>query len=132
MQPLVLARLPDRLDAKHPRIIEDLLSIAKDGHIEALKAMIEMLDDFYQNGRDSRHVEKFMGFPIWELKTASRGGTKGGARIYFFFTDTNEAVLVNAEVKSGNSPSQTKIKEVLKVYKALEAGILVLERGKKT
>lgn len=131
MQSLVLARLPTRLNAKHPRIIEDLLTIANDGHIEALKAIIEMLNDFHLHGKDSRYSQKFTGLPIWELKTTSRGGTKGGARVYFFFLETNEAVLVNAEVKSGDSPSVAKIKEVLQIYKAVEAGIKVLERSKK-
>jgi hypothetical protein len=131
MQSLVLARLPNRLDAKHPRIIEDLLTIANDGHIEALKAIIEMLNDFHLYGKDSRYSQKFTGLPIWELKTTSRGRTKGGARVYFFFLETSEAVLVNAEVKSGDSPSIAKIKEVLQIYKAVEAGISVLERSKK-
>jgi hypothetical protein len=132
MQSLVLARLPNRPEAKHPKIIEDLLSIAKDGHIQALKSIIEMLEDFHQFGQDSRYAKKFTGYPIWELKTSSRGGIKGGARVYFFFLETTEAVLVNAEVKSENAPSQTKIKEVLQVYKAVEAGIPVLERSKKS
>lgn len=130
MQPLVLARLPSRLNAKHPKIIEDLLVIAESGHIQALKSIIEMLKDFHQFGQDSRYAKKFVGYPIWELKTASRGGIKGGARVYFFLLETAEAVLVNAEVKSDNAPSQIKIKEVLQVYKAVEAELPVLERSK--
>jgi hypothetical protein len=131
MQSLVLARLPNRLNAKHPKLIEDLLNIAQNGHIQALKAMVEMLEDFHQFGQDSRYAQKFTGYPIWELKTTARGGTKGGARIYFFFIDTSEAVLVNAEIKSGVAPDPNKIKEVLYVYRAVEAGLPVLERSKK-
>ncbi len=96
-----------------------------------LWSRIEMLNDFHLHGKDSRYSQKFAGLPIWELKTTSRGGTKGGARLYFFFLETNEAVLVNAEVKSGHSPGIAKIKEVLQIYKAVEAGIQVLERSKK-
>jgi hypothetical protein len=128
VQKLLLARLPNRLHAHHPRIIEELLEIAHAGQIDALREMIEMLHDFHRFGSSSRYAKKFKGLPIWELKTTVRGGTKGGARVYFFFAETGEAVLVNAEVKSGDSPSQTKIKEVLVVYKALEAGIPVLKK----
>lgn len=115
---------PNRPHAKHTRIIEDLLEIAYNGQIDALNAIINMLSDFHQHGRDSRFAVKMTGIPIWELKTAARGGPKGGARVYFFFLETEEAILVNAEVKPENSPDPSKIKEVLQIYKSIEAGTI--------
>jgi hypothetical protein len=36
--------------------------------------------------------------------------------------ETGKAVLVNAEVKPGDSPDPAKIKEVLQIYRAIETG----------
>jgi hypothetical protein len=130
MQVILGVRHPNRPKAKHTRVIEDLLEIANAGRIEALNAIINMLENFHEHGRDSRFVSKFTGLPIWELKTASRGGPKGGSRVYFFFLESGEAVLVNAEVKPGDSPDPAKIKEVLHIYKAIEAGSISPEGRK--
>jgi hypothetical protein len=66
-----LARHPDSLDSKHPRLIEDLLELSVSGQQEAVSTLILMLEDFYQHGFDSRFVKKLKGLPIWELKSRS-------------------------------------------------------------
>lgn len=113
---------PTRLEARQPRIIEDLLEVAftRDGPV--ITAMIEMLTDLHKFGRDSRYVRKLKGLPLSELKTQARGGQKGGARIYFAFTANGEALLMNAEVKADDSPSEAKIREGLEILLAFRQG----------
>jgi hypothetical protein len=121
------ARHPFRLSAKHPRIIEDLLELIYQGKQEAVNAIILMLEDFYIQGIESRFCKKLQGLPIWELKTRSRGGLKGGARVYFFFLENNRAVLINAEYKADTTASITKLEEVAQVILAYTNGIRVFE-----
>ncbi len=126
---LLEPRYPNRLDALHPRIVEDLLEIAHTGHHEALNALILMLEDLTQQGLDSRFAKTLKRTPIWELKTRSRGGLKGGSRVYWFplevsmeHNESSEtfAVIVNAEVKAGNTPNPLKLTEALEVYLAFK------------
>jgi len=84
--------------------------------------MIAMLSDLHHHGLESRFVKKLRGLPLFELKTVARGGDKGGARIYFAFTANREALVINAEVKSGNRPSAAKIDEGLEILVAYRAG----------
>ncbi len=122
-----LARHPNRLDAKHSRIIEDLLGLAKAGQQEAVNTMVTMLADFHEQGFESRFVKKLKGLPIWELKSRARGGAKGGSRVYFFVTGEAEVAIVNAESKSGDAPSSYKLDEVAEILFAYQQGIEVLE-----
>lgn len=124
---LRLSRHPARLDARHPRLIEDLLELAATGQQEAVNAMIEMLADFHERGLDSRFPRKLKGYPVWELKTQSRGGLKGGSRIYFFFGGKNTVILVNAESKEGNVPDARKLSEAIEIFGAYRQGIPVTE-----
>jgi hypothetical protein len=126
--PLLLPYGLHRPEATHPRIIEDLLDVV-DGR--ARKAMIEMLTDLYQRGRDSRYAEKLEGLPLWELKTRSRGGPKGGARVYFAFTRSDEALVINAEVKDGDTPSAAKITEAVAITLAYTKGHVRLQGVKR-
>lgn len=112
------ARHPNRLEAEHPRIIEDLLDQA------AVDSMVLMLSDLYTNGLDSRFVKKLKDLPFWELKTRSRGGKKGGARVYFAVVD-GSAVLFNAEVKTGDTPSKHKLEEAAEILLAHRRGMPV-------
>lgn len=117
-----LPRHPSRLDALHPRLIEDLLEIAEHSQ-DAVNAIITMLEDFHHQGTDSRYIKKLQGLPLFELKTRSRGQAKGGARVYFYYQgDQSTAVLVNAEVKAGDSPDPHKLQEALEIYLADRAG----------
>jgi hypothetical protein len=120
------ARHPNRLNAPHPRIIEDLLEMVQSNQQESVNSIILMLPDFYTNGRDSRYLEKFKSYPFHELKTRSRGGQKGGARVYLFLTSNDEAVIVNAEIKTGKQPDPQKLEEVAIVLRAYRQGIQVI------
>jgi hypothetical protein len=134
---LLEPRHPNRLDAPHPRIVEDLLEIAHTGHQEALDAIILMLKDLTQQGLESRFAKTLKGTPIWELKTRSRGGLKGGSRLYWFPLEVSRedskssetfAVIVNAEVKAGNTPNPLKLMEALEVYLAFKRDALGMIR----
>ena len=122
---LLEPRHPDLFEATHPRIVEDLIAIAEAGHQEALRAIVLMLEDLSEHGLKSRYAKVLKGTPIWELKTRSRGGIKGGSRVYWFplLVDDGEhqetvGVLVNAEVKAGSVPDLNKLAEALEVYMA--------------
>jgi hypothetical protein len=125
---LIEPRHPDRLQAQHSRIVEDLLEIAENGHHDALNSIIVMLNDLFQQGFQSRYAKALHGTPIWELKTRSRGGLKGGARVYWFplrlqsQTTMAEtvAILVNSEVKSGDKPNPKNLEEALEIYFAFQ------------
>lgn len=59
-----LARHPEYLEAKHPRLIEDLLELALTGKQDAVDTIITMLEDFHPQGFQSRFVKKLKGLPI--------------------------------------------------------------------
>jgi len=40
--------------------------------------MIDMLEDLYRKGGESRFVRKLRGLPLFELKTRARGNRRGG------------------------------------------------------
>jgi hypothetical protein len=124
MMRLHLARHPDYLDTKNQRIIEDLQALVREGKQEAVNTLVLMLKDLHENGEKSRFIKALKGLPILELKSASRGGQKGGARVYFFYAD-NGAVICNCEVKDDESASREKLREVLKIMKAHDKGIKV-------
>jgi hypothetical protein len=122
---LHLARDPERLVATHPLIIEDLLGLAEAGKQEAVDMMITMLSDLHQQGRGSRYLRAMTGTPIWELKSRSRGGLKGGSRVYLFLNEHDEAGIVNCEAKDGDEASRNKLMVVLRVIRAYKAGVPV-------
>ena len=87
-----------------------------------------MLADLYQHGRASRYLVPLKLSALQELKPASRGGIKGGSRIYLFITEHDEAGIVNREVKSGDSPDPQKLKQALRVIVAHKQGVPVFRR----
>ena len=127
--PFLQARHPNRLNSEHTLLVEDLIEMAESGWQEAVDAIVEMLADFHVSGTDSRFAEKFKNLTIWELKTRSRGGLKGGARAYFF-VHNDELIVVNAEYKSGNDPNPQKLLEAVTVFKAHVNQIPVVERNR--
>ena len=118
---LRLPYLPSRLNAQHPLLIENLLEFAEAGHQNAVDTSIEMLSDFHQNDLSSRYLKKLIGLPFWELKTRSRGGIKGGVRVYLFIAD-DMAFCVNAEIKPEDKPNANKLEEVAIIFRAYKAG----------
>lgn len=90
-----------------------------------MSAMIEMLTDLHEQGRASRYLRHLKGSAVHELKTHSRGGQKGGSRVYLFFTSDDAAGIVNCEVKDDDAPSTQKLKVVLLVARAYHNGVPV-------
>lgn len=126
---LLLARLPDRLDADDPLIIEEMTALNRAGNTEAVSTMIAMLSDLHEHGRTSRFLRTMKGTPIKELKARARSGVKGGSRVYLFITEHDEAAIVNCEVKDGKAPDPEKLKVVLRVVAAYKRGVPVLAAG---
>jgi hypothetical protein len=122
MMRLYLPRHPDHLDAKNPRIIEDLQTLISEGKQEAVNTLVLMLKDLHEQGEKSRFVRSLKGLPVFELKSASRGGEKGGARVYFFYADGG-AVVCNCEVKDEAEADLKLLEEVLEIKFALIRGI---------
>ncbi len=121
MMILRLAYNTMRLDAKNARIIEQWLELAEAGQQPAINAMVDMVADLRQNGHKSRFIKSLKGLPLLELKTTSRGGEKGGARVYFFFAE-GKAVICNCEVKKNTEASETELNEALTMLKAYSNG----------
>jgi hypothetical protein len=126
---LLLARDPGSLDREHPVIIEEMVQLNSDGKNEAVTTMIKMLADLHEHGRDSRYLVPMRLSALQELKPTSRGGIKGGSRVYLFLTEHDEAGIVNCEVKDGDSPDPHKLKQALRVIAAYRQGIPVFRRS---
>ena len=124
--PFLEAKHPARLNEPYPSIVEDLLEIAEQHGQTSVDAIIQMLTDLHQHGLDSRYVRKLKNSPLWELKTQTRGGPKGGARVYFFIGEEGVIIVVNAEVKAGDTPSASKFIEALQVLEAYRLGVGVV------
>ena len=131
---LRLARDPQHLTAPNPIIIEEFLVFEAAGKQEGVAMHIKMLADLHEKGRDSRYLEKMKSLPIWELKSASRGGEKGGARVYLFMIGSGElepdAGIVNCEIKEADAPDGGKLETVLEVLDAFQRGVRVFRGGK--
>ena len=100
-----------RSNRSHPSIVEDLLALA-DSYHEGFQTCMEMLMDFYTSGRSSRFALAMHG-PLWELKSRSRGGQKGGARVYFAWVGQDKALLLRAEVKTDDAPTISVLNECI-------------------
>lgn len=113
-------------NSQHSTIIRDLLEITRAGHQDAVNAIIGMLEDFEQHSTKSRFLRKLKSIPLHELKTQSRGGIKGGSRVYLYVITDLDCILINAEVKPGNHPNLVKLQEALEVVLAFRQGRLTL------
>ncbi|WP_216325994.1 hypothetical protein [Deinococcus aestuarii] len=83
-----------------------------------------MCKDVRQHGYQSRFVFSLQGYPgISELKPSTRGGQRGGARIYLFWLKDGRPVLVNAEYKEPDAdPDERLIEEAYDVLIAVKKG----------
>jgi hypothetical protein len=122
------ARHPNSLDAKHPILIAEMLALRKQGKRQAVSVIIAMVRDLRQHGRASRYLVSLKGSPIYELKPKARGGEKGGARVYLFLTEHDEAGLVTCEVKDAVEPDPIKLKLTAEVAVAHKRGVPVLQK----
>lgn len=125
---LKLAREAHRLHAKHSLIIEALLALKKEQKHQGVSMVIEMLTDLVQHGQASRYLVKMKGSSIWELKSTTRGGQRGGSRVYLFMLPTGEAGIVTCEVKENDEPDPALLVLVLKAIKAFKAGIPIFKQ----
>lgn len=102
---------------KQSLVVRDLLAMRAAGQRAAVTAIIRMVRDLKASGRDSRYALPLKGLPLWELKTRSRGGEKGGARVYFFWRVDGVPVLCGAEVKDDDEASRHLLMEALRAYR---------------
>lgn len=123
------ARHPAKLQAERPILVEEFLELTHQGKRDALRTMIDMLKALRDEGRDCRFLKKLKYGPMWELKPATRGGEKGGARVYLFLLATHDqAGLVNCEVKGQDEQADPgKLKVGLQVVQAHNKGINVFK-----
>lgn len=96
------------------------------GQRDAVWQCIKLCQDVREHGHESRFVYSLKGYPgISELKPATRGGERGGARVYFFWLTDGRPVLVNAEVKAeGADPNEALIEEAYDALLAVKTGRL--------
>ena len=116
-------------DGAHSLVVRDLLTMRAAGQRQAVTAIIRMVRDLKSSGRDSRYALPLKGLPLWELKTRSRGGKKGGARVYFFWRVDGVPVLCGAEVKDDDEASRPLLMEGLRAYRDYTAARQVREGG---
>jgi hypothetical protein len=92
---------PDELEAKYPPFMQDVLMLKLTGHHEAVREIVKMVKALKQLGLECGFVKKLKGSPLMELRSHSRGGDKGGARVYFFQAPNQTFLLCGAEKKQG-------------------------------
>jgi hypothetical protein len=80
-----------------------------------------MIADLKTNGTESRYLKKMRG-AFLELKTASRGGDKGGARVYLFKAAKQTFYLCRAECKTGNEADALLLFSTLEILTAFQNG----------
>ena len=102
---LLLARDPNRLGSHHSIIEDEFIDLNLDDRNAADTVMIHMLQDLHEHGRDCQFVKPLKGVPLLELKPNTRGGQRGGARVYFWFLPDDAAGIVNCEVKENDAPA---------------------------
>jgi hypothetical protein len=100
---------PDHLDAPNPPLVQDLIDLKLRGYHESVREVIKMVAALKKEGSRSGFLKKLRGSPLFELKPSSRGGQKGGVRVYLFqgATEGGEELflLCRAEWKQGNEAS---------------------------
>jgi hypothetical protein len=75
---------PDDLEARNPPFVQDLVGLKRAGYVESVAEIIKMVAALKEQGHESGFLKKLKGTPISELKSHSRGGQRGGARVYPF------------------------------------------------
>ena len=88
---------PDDLRAKNPPFVQDLLELKRRGYSETIGEVSKMVAALKEQGNESGFLKKLKGTPISELKSHSRGGQKGGARVYLFEGPEETFFLCRAE-----------------------------------
>ena len=117
----------DDLEQLNPPLIQDLIELEATGHQACVSQIINMIADLKTNGGDSRYLKNMSG-PFLELKTASRGGDKGGARVYLFQTAPETFYLCHAECKKASEASAVLLFQTLEIIKAHRNGQPILKK----
>jgi hypothetical protein len=102
---------PDDLEAKHPPFIQDVLNLKLKGNHQAVEEIIKMVKALKELGLECGFVKKLKGLPLLELRSHSRGGNKGGVRVYFFQAPNNTFMLCRAEWKQGNKADEILLED---------------------
>jgi hypothetical protein len=117
---------PDDLEANQPPFVEELVSLLSQGHQAALDEIVKMVANLKQQGRESRYLKKLEGYPLWELKSRSRGGDKGGARVYLFIGPDTTFFLCHAEYKSESEAAKLLLEDTAYIATAFQQGKRIL------
>jgi hypothetical protein len=113
-----MIRHSDRLERGYT-LLEDMLSMARAGHMRCFAKGIEMFKDLHLHGLESSFAKRLKGSAAWELK--ARTGD-GGIRIYFF-VGQREFVLVHAECKNQKEASESLLDDMLEMMYDYEHGV---------
>jgi hypothetical protein len=122
---------PDNLEVEQPPFIEDLIELLLQGHQTTLDEIIKMIADLKQQGRKCRFLKKLEGYPLWELKSRSRGGEKGAARVYLFIGPDSTFFLCRAEYKTESQAAQILLEDTAYIATAFQQGKPILPRKEK-
>ena len=124
---MITIRYPNNPDQLHqdPPFVRDLKDLgAQGGHKQCLMTIRKMVKDLLLSGKDCQFIKNLTGVPnIMELKANAKGAGAGGARVYFFFTESEEAFLGAAECKKINSPDQNLIQRLAIMAYAYHHGV---------
>jgi hypothetical protein len=114
---------PDRLDAKHPLLVEDLIQMRREKQLDALLELGKMVAALKALGLDCGFAKKLHSSPIYELKSHSRGGQKGGARAYFFRGGKDDFMICHAECKPDKEANADLLSDTAYILEAYENNI---------
>lgn len=122
------------LQPKHPNnplaqrslIVDMLLDLEEQQCQDGVGEILGMLEELYHAEKPGqcRFAVSMKHTVLWELKSETRGGRRGGARVYWFPTEHNEAVICACEVKEGDAPNQALLALALRLYKQYEDGTI--------
>ena len=118
---------PDELEAKHPPFVQDLIAMRQADQNQALQQIGKMVSALKELGLQCGFSKKLFKSPLYELKTHTRGGQKGGARVYFFRSD-NTFLICRAECKDGNQPDMELLESAAYILLAFQAGQAVFPK----
>lgn len=116
---------PDDLQAKNPPFVQDLLELKRGGYVETISEISKMVAALKEQGNESGFLKKLRGTPISELKSHSRGGQKGGARVYLFEgvrsrDNIQVFFLCRAEWKPNDAPNQEMLEDTAYILAAVK------------
>jgi hypothetical protein len=112
---------PDELEAKHPPFVQDLIAMQEANQLEALMEIGKMIAALKQLGLKCGFTKKMFNSPLYELKTHSRGGQKGGARAYLFRSNNN-FLICRAECKISNEPDPELLESAAYILLTFKSG----------